>query len=389
MKSPAPISFPLLALVCTASAWAMPDFRTVDSVAGLQLVRDDQSALVRYYFPPDPRLAASPEGRPAIDVLETRYRGTGVSGDSGKELFFSFLRLTLRIPPPPAPALSEVRRRLGPRMELRPLPLDRIRLVVLHLPVGGEGEGAKARVLPAGASEPAEPPRDGRGNAAAEVWSEHHETVRLDANSAQLLADSWKHGRLLLSVGYTLYGSGIAPDAPLAQWEGNPEMLAELKRLAPVERATNDAPVLVRAGAIGVSVDAARWPETWKRYDLNEGTPPGYPLLEVRCYDFSGDAPTPLYEKQLFIEADSVAGSRAAAALRFERGRQEATAQWVRFRVGVKLDRPYRYRVESVLEDGTAAATPWATNHLWSQLIDISETNGPMVSPSATPATQP
>jgi hypothetical protein len=353
-----------------------PDFRTVETVAGLQIVRDHLNSSIRYYFPDDLRLGESVEGKPAVTVLETRYRGSAVNGDAGKELFSSLLRLSVQVPQPSASALAEVQKRFGARTELRPLPLERITLAVIHLPINERGPTKVPHTLPAAFEDGAD---SNVGNQT--VWAERHETVRLDPQSAQLLADSWRHGRLLLSIGYTIDGAGIAPEAPLAKLEGAPEVLAELKRLTtssdPSAKAISEkTPVLVKTGAIGVSIDSARWPDTWKRYDLNEGAPPGYPLLEARCYDFSNPEATPLYEKHLVIEADSVAGPKVTSVIRFQRDNPNISAQLVRFRVGVRLDRPYRYQVEAISEDGMSSKSPWNTNSMWSQLINISDNPG-------------
>jgi hypothetical protein len=43
----------------------------------------------------------------------------------------------------------------------------------------------------------------------------------------------------------------------------------------------------------------------------------------------------------------------------------------LRFPVAVRLDRPYRYRVIEIAEDGQTTTTPWKEMTSWTPILDI------------------
>ena len=97
---------------------------------------------------------------------------------------------------------------------------------------------------------------------------------------------------------------------------------------------------VVRAGALAVAVDAARWPELFRHVDLGARVPPDYPLLDVYCYDFRDALHPSLYEKQVEVEAEGVGGRTVTARTRFGQDQPDLYALGIRFGVAVRLDRP-------------------------------------------------
>jgi hypothetical protein len=128
---------------------------------------------------------------------------------------------------------------------------------------------------------------------------------------------------------------------------------------------------VVRAGAFAVSVDAGRWPELFRRVDIGERVPADYPLLDVYCYDFRDSLHEALYEKQVEVEAEGVGGRPVTARARFGRDQPDLYARSVRFGVAVRLDRPYRYRVTEVRDDGGSTVSPWLPRASWAELLDV------------------
>jgi hypothetical protein len=284
-----------------------------------------------------------------------RYTGSAVGGDRGRVVYRSILNFRVTLPPPSASDLQSVRRALaapGP-IELRPLPIQRLDAALVYAPVGTAGEGT---ALPPGHFEAAE----GEAPAARGAsWTTRSYVLGLDAATAELFGRALTKGQLVLSVSYTFYAAGTAPaDAAPA---GAPTAESEPGAGARV----------VRAGAFAVSIDAARWPDFLRRVDVNERVPPGYPLLDVYCYDFGDSRRPALYEKQVEVEAEGPGGGAVVARARFGRDQPDLYARSVRFGVAVRLDRPYRYRVTEIADDGTSAATPWRTRASWTELLDV------------------
>jgi hypothetical protein len=180
--------------------------------------------------------------------------------------------------------------------------------------------------------------------------------------AAQLLADSMRQGRLLLSLDYAFHAR-------------------------PAKAEKEDADVLVRAGATTIAVDIERWPTLLRRIDVNEQLPPGYAALDVYCYDFNNGLRPDLYEKQVEIEADGVGGGKVVASTTFGRTQADLYARSVRFPVAVRLDRPYRFRVSETATDGRARPAAWATAVSWDRILDVTSPPAKQARPS--PEEQP
>jgi hypothetical protein len=122
---------------------------------------------------------------------------------------------------------------------------------------------------------------------------------------------------------------------------------------------------------VSVTADAARWPQIVRRVDINDSAPPGYAAMDIYCYDFSQGADSALYEKQIEIQADGIGGRPVSITTSFSRSQPDLYARSVRFPVAVRLDRPYRFRVVEISQDGNSSATPWRTQSSWTDLLDV------------------
>jgi hypothetical protein len=242
-------------------------------------------------------------------------------------------------------------------------------------PAGTDQNPPAARPLPAGhfESTDAAQPREG-------YWTERVYTLGLGPEDAQLLAAAFERGAVALSIGYAFLGDGIGPDRPLQELTGSSILVEQLKKLiAPSPEAKDGAggrpPAahVVRAGAVSVSAEVSRWPGIIRRVDINESAPPGYAALDVYCYDFNQGGESSLYEKEIEIEAAGVGGGVVKLTTSFTRSQPDLYARSLRFPVAVRLDRPYRFRVVQVAQDGSSTATPWRDRPSWTELLDVSE----------------
>jgi hypothetical protein len=128
---------------------------------------------------------------------------------------------------------------------------------------------------------------------------------------------------------------------------------------------------LVRAGAVGVRVDARRWPELFQQIDFNEQMPPGYAVLRIYCYDFTNGLRPDLLFKKVEVEAESVGGRSIPIEAKFLFTQPEVYRRSARFPFAVRLDRPYRYRVSTAARDGTQDVGEWRERTEWAPVLDV------------------
>jgi hypothetical protein len=263
------------------------------------------------------------------------------------------------------------------RIELRPLPIRRVESAIVYAaaeqPDRNPAAAEPTQVLPAGHFEASDDaaPREG-------YWTERIYTLGLNPADAQLLSDALERGRLALSVGYAFLADGIGTE-PVEELSGSPDLVAALRRqLRSPRRAPPDGsvtprtePIVVRAGAVAATADLARWPRIIRRVDINATAPPGYAVLDVYCYDFNQPADQARYETQVEIQAVSVSGAPVTLRATFSRAQPDLYARSLRFRVAVRMDRPYRFRVHAISLDGSAMTTPWRERTSWAELLDV------------------
>jgi hypothetical protein len=331
----------VLEAALAAPSSARPNLDAPRPLGTLLVYPDDQRPRLYFYGPGELQVARGSDGKPDIHFLQARYTGNAANGDRGRVVYRSILGFRVSMTPPAAADLQAVRKALAPlspaSVELRALPIQRLDAAVVYAPLGQPaGEGT---ALPPGHFE-----ADADAPAAGVYWTTRSYVLGLDPETAELFGGALAKGQVVLSVDYTFYTPGPTPSSE---------------------------PRVVRAGAFAVSVDAAASSDVLRRADVNERVPPGYPLLDVYCYDFGDSRRPALYEKQVEVEAESPGGGRVAAQARFGRDHPDLYARSVRFGVAVRFDRPYRYRVTEVAEDGTSTVTPWRERASWAELLDV------------------
>lgn len=373
---------PLLALLSGASpALARPDLRQPRAAGPLTVYPDDTRRNLFFYPPGDLEIGTRQNGEPDVRLLHARYTGSAATADRGLAVLRSIFSLRLVMAGPTQAEIAAARAALKApglgTVELRPLPIRRLDSALVYATVAPTTAGESAppqdageQPLPPGHFEAAEgsPPREG-------YWTERIYTLGLGPEDAQLLSTALERGGLALTVGYAFFADGIGPDRPLEQLSGSAAVVAELGKLidsrAKAAGDTTSGPHMVKAGAVGVTADVARWPGLVQRVDINDSAPPGYAALDIYCYDFNQVNSPALYEKQVEIEAQGVGGQPARLTATFSRAQPDLYARSVRFQVAVRLDRPYRFRVVEVGEDGTSRSTPWRERTSWAELLDV------------------
>jgi len=301
-----------------------------------------------FYYPPGRlRLAESADGGPDLRFLQLVYMGAEATGDPGRFVARSVLSFRVVHQAPPAADLQGARQALPAGARLLPLPIRRMETRLVWTPLAESEPSPASTAVDGGRLEEGESPAGGDG-----YWSERVFTLSPDPFSSQALWDGFHKGHLLVSLAYAFWAEGDG-EGP----QGKPA-------LSPI-----------RADAMAVVVDAVRFPDRFKRIDLNQGLPAGYAALDVRCYDFDNGLRPDLGLKIVEVEALAVSGQRVTRSVRFRRSAPDVTAASLRFPYAVRLDRPFRFRVREIAGDGTATATPWQEHGDWARLLDV--TSGP------------
>lgn len=375
----------VLLLALGAPAAAVPDLATRRVVGELTVFDDDQRGDLFYYAPAEPRLATAEDGRPDFSFVDMRYTGNTLARDRGLSLHRSFLTLRVELPPHSAEALSQCARALGASgrvAQLRPLPIRQVSAALIHTSIGAAADSTHHR-LPGGQLQAG---RDREGPVGEGYWNERVFTVGLDSLTAQALRATLEKGQLSMSLGYLVVADGRLAREPWGVVDGPPALAEALaQELSEGSRATPagaDSVLrrVVAAGAFAIRVDTRRWPDLLRRVDIDAGTRTGYAAMDVYCYDFRDNRRPDLHQKQVEVEAESVAGRPVRLHALFARAHPDVYRASLRFPVAVRLDRPYRYRVSEVRPDGSSTQGGWRAGRDWLDVLDLT-TPAPTVAP--------
>lgn len=354
---------------------AAPDLRHGRNIEGLTVYPDTRYAGRFYYAPGDVVLDTDADGRPGFHLLSTRFVGTAASGDQGQTDQRNMLTFRVRLQPPDNTRLRAVRESLQANrraaVDLRPLSIRRMPTRLIYTPVDSE----QTHTLPQASLEGESDEGDG-------YWTERSYSLRIGAADAQLLIHALDHGGVILSLSYAFITDGVGMTTGFDELTGSPELIELIESQRDPAAVDEVAPRLVRADTASIAIDTVRWPDLIRQIDINERLPPGFAVLDVRCYDFQREDRQTLFEKRVDIRAETVAGVPIVESLYFSRRQPERFAAQVRFPVAVRLDQPFEYRVVSVYNDGSEEIeTDWTRRERWTALLDVTA-----VTPSEAPA---
>jgi len=335
----------------------------------LRVWADDADASL-YYYPPGPlAVAEAPGGGPDVRFLQLVYVGRGVSGDPGRFVAKSVLSFRVQQQAVAAAELAAARAALPPGAKLRALPLRRTEAQVVWTPLADEAAGP--RPLGEGRLE------EGEAAPAGETWAERTFVLAPEPHGSQLLWDALQRGRVVLSFGWTHWADGV--DRPRVEVTGTPGVVpAEAASPASGAQTTRVA----GSGAAPLEVDARRFPDRFRRVDLNQSVPPGFALLEVRCYDFDNALRPDLARKAVEVRAAGLRGRTVLQSVTFRPQTPHVAVATVRFPQAVRLDRPFQWRTVEVTAAGDVRTSAWAERTDWISLLDA--TSPPEARPAPT-----
>jgi hypothetical protein len=334
----------------------------------IDFYRDLKDTTLYYFAPDELTLGLEKDGKPMFQLVEMRYTGTSLAGDQGEKSFINIVQLTILLKNRNATQLNTAKLTLGKNAKIQPLSLKNIE-GTLFIPAA---MGDKMQRV--GTTNSLE----GNENEKTEgLWQEKTYTLRLDNAGAQLLWEQVEKGQLAISFAYNFYADAIAE-----HFTGNMDMQGDSAFLATMQDVKEEAMTidstptlnLVRSAAFAINIDPKQWPETLRKVDINEsdGAPPGYAVLELKCFDFSNGLRPDLYQKSVEIEATGINGTIVKEkGFRFSQAKPNQTNHQVRFKFAVILGKPIRYRVTEVDQNGKTTQKPWQYTAKWATLIDV------------------
>ncbi len=341
--------FAILLVVSLATpALAAPALHKPQAAGPLPLVFPDTDDASIYYYPPgDIVLVTERDGAPDLRFLSVVYAGTQTTGDAGAFMTRSTIAFRVRMQRVDATTLRDARAALPAGSRLVALPIRRVTSNLVWTPI-------ETPETPASLGEGRFEETNGAQTGEGSWWTERIVTLAPETFSAQALWDAFQRGRVLMSFAYAIDAIGVVSD--------------ESKDLATQT---------VKANTIPIEADAARWPDRFRRVDMNQGVPPGYAILSVRCYDFANETPAPIAVKRVEIRAHAVSGSPVTRTIAFRAAAPDITSATVRFPVAVRLDQPFRYRITEIRGDGTVSAGAWRVGASWWFELDVTTAGGP------------
>ena len=331
---------------------AAPDFSRTVQLGELELYPDHERPKRFYYAPRDLELSVDTEGRPEFDLVRMSFSGSSVSGDANEIRHSGRLTFRIRMTPLPQGALLAARKAAGAGSKILPLPLRRVESVLHYgrLEGGGEAQSLGSGKLQA----------DGGSKAGAGRIFDRVVTLQLNATEAEALSEAFRSGSTVMSLGYAYLADGVENDAAVVEIQGDDRMVEELEALiAEGEAEARGTTRLVHSGTASVSVDLERWPDLLRDVVIDSNVPPGFPMLQVLCFDFANDLRPDLILKRVEIEVPGIGNGTVKQEVKFRKKHSDVTSASVNFKFAVRLDRAFRYRVTDYLISGSVLPGDW------------------------------
>lgn len=371
-KLPAVILVLLFSLTNTNLVHAEPNLATSSMAGDLSMYPDDKNPRRFYYVPRPLSISISENGRPALQLLVTRYVGSQLSDDQGLWVNRNILSVRFHRPEISHDQKHRAREVLISRGVVRPhivpLPLYGIEGAIQYTAVDSETitnlpvEGFFKNV-------------DGPSSAkSSSLWSERQFSLSLGPNDAQLLLGALSKGGVLVSFSYAyLAKSTLRKSEQPLRLSGSQELVDFLQdRIELAAGEDIEFVSTVHADAIALSIEPENSQFHITKIDINDRLPPGYGSLDIYCYDFQQETVAGQYAKRIEIRAKSPTGKIVRSELKFSKKNPEVYAQSLNIPFAVNFAEPFFYRIISIFESGrTEEVTPWTEKTQWSGTLDI------------------
>jgi hypothetical protein len=373
------ICFLILTITCLVGSFAQPVAITRQTYNKLRIYQDFKNNNVYYFEPPDYILAKDDNGKPEFKMIKMRYTGTRASGDNETFKYSNLLQFKIITDRSIAGDLNELKKMLKSRtrtnVQLKPLPVSRFETILVF---SGSKSGSSAntekndstlKTIKGGFTEVDE-------NSLNTSWfDERTFSLRLTDDNAQLIEKALNQRQEVINMYYAFYSafSSTGMDELAASKNGryDQSLMNYFEGLNLISRDTLLKNMLVKAGVTELNLNINEWPGLIETVDINEKLPPKYPLFDVYCYDFNNSIRPDLFSKKVEIKAISVNGSEITVSRTFKQTQPDIYAFSVRFPYAVRFDRPFKYRVTEISNDGEKSSTDWIERSSWNEIIDI------------------
>lgn len=370
---------PILPLFCllffSNMLFSQPDFTKKKEAAGITCYFDAQKSDVAYYLPGRLSIVTDSDGKPDFNFLRTGYVGTAVYGDQSTSRLKSIVRFKVKMERYPASKLAKAKAQLRQdknNVRLQPLPITDIKTNLVLTTIGNND----SINLPGGQLSAEN--KDGL-NHKGNYWREREFTKRLDNKTAEILWAALDNGQCVMSLNYAFFSEGKTTFNNDVIGEGGKEILRDIQELI-----TNDSikteQTCVLADAFPIHIDTKKWTELLSKIDVNQQIPPAYAALEIRCYDFYNNLRPDLLAKRVEIKAKGVGNGDVTTQVKFTPKYPDIYVYNIRFPYAVKLDKPFYYRVTSIVNETAPVKTPWVEKTEWAGIIDISSKEDEIIS---------
>jgi len=351
--------------------WGQPVASTKQEIGGLQIYSDYKKSKRFYYAPGDLQLASDPDGKPQFQLLEMRYTGSANYDDQGEKRFLNLVQFTVAMEHQNSEALQMIKQQLPSNADLRPLPITSIEAILVTPIAGADGANSYQKIGDGGSFQ-----SDGENGVSSKgsYWNERTYTIKLENHEAQLLWDQIENGQLALSLGYSFYADMILGSEGDTHVAGDPDIVEDFESRAEdiIAADTIVTRQIIKADAFPIRIDTDLWPDLLKKLDINEGVPPAYAALEVRCYDFAQDLRPDLAIKSIELQATGISGQTVSLGPeKFISHQRDLHTRQINFPYAVRMDEPLRYRITEYSLEGNRQVTPWITKDSWIGSLDI------------------
>lgn len=346
---------------------AQPVWSSQQEVAGYIVYQDFKKSNLYYYAPGKLNLAYKLNGEPKFKLVSMRYTGSALTGDQGDRRFFNLVQFSVEMETFNRPLLKKIKEGIGIKnIKLRPLPISNIEAFLIA-PVDGAFqqlgqnnslEATNANGLPTTTS----------------FWTERTFTLRLNNAEAQLLWNQIEEGQLSISLSYSFYAKMILGRKGDLQLAGDTTFINDaINKIQPViQLDTTQVDKQIAAESFPIRIQVEQFPNLLKRIDINGEIPPAYPVLAVKCYDFTDNLRPDLFLKTIDLQAVGINGQLVNMKQgKFLHSAPDRNSIQVHFPFAVRMDRPLRYKVTEYNKTGNKTQSEWKTHESWRDLIDI------------------
>lgn len=347
---------------------SQPSYLSKQVIDSIEVYQDYVKKNNYYYAPLNLKLKVDKQGKPSFQFLKMVYTGSKCYSDQGEKHFTNIVTFTVEMEQYPTSTIKSIAKKLK-TTSLKPLPISNIESQLIFPMLT---EGLEVENLNLGEKRSLEAVNKESLSTNKTFWLTRTFTVRLDNKSANLLSNQLIDSQLALGFNYSFYADMKLKNTSEMELTGSKEVVDAMNRSLDSVADINKT-VIVKSNTFQINIDLNSFPEVVKTIDLNEGIPPTYPAVEIKCYDFTENLRPDLYLKKVEISAKSVDGKKEVIAeTKFYKKHKDLYTQYIHFPYAIDMESPMKYRVTDINSKGEQHISTWKNKEECSDLIDVS-----------------